>query len=193
MNQYVRMFIFVLILGGITSILLLGMDALTAERIEANQNANLYAAILNSNDVEFTFGNINEVFEESITVKEADGLTFYIHGTSGNVSFVFLGGGVWGPIEGVLTLQSDFETIVAMKILQQEETPGLGGIIADPNYLAKYEGVSMVPEIEITHSNQGQDNQVDAITGGTRTSASVEIILNNAYADHLAAWQNISG
>jgi len=193
MNQYVRMFVFVLILGTITSILLLGMDALTADRIEANQNANLYAAILNSNDVEFTFGNINEVFDETITVKESGDLTFYVHEASGNVSFVFLGGGVWGPIEGVLTLQSDFETIVAMKILQQEETPGLGGIIADPNYLAKYEGVSMVPQIEITHSNQGQDNQVDAITGGTRTSASVEIILNNAYAEHLAAWENVSG
>lgn len=193
MNQYVRMFVFVLILGTITSILLLGMDALTADRIEANQNANLYAAILNSNDVEFTFGNINEVFDETITVKDSGDLTFYVHEASGNVSFVFLGGGVWGPIEGVLTLQSDFETIVAMKILQQEETPGLGGIIADPNYLAKYEGVSMVPQIEITHSNQGQDNQVDAITGGTRTSASVEIILNNAYAEHLAAWENVSG
>jgi len=192
MNQYMKMFVFVLILGAITSLLLVGMDLLTAERIEANENANLYAAILDSNEVSYNFGTISNTFESEITVVEEDEYTLYYHEASGNVSFVFIGGGVWGPIEGVLTLESDFETIVAMKILQQEETPGLGGIIANPEYLATYEGVKMVPEIDITHSNQGDDNQVDAITGGTRTSNSVEIILNNTYAEYSEVWDSVS-
>ncbi|MDO9628688.1 MAG: FMN-binding protein [Acholeplasmataceae bacterium] len=191
MNQNIRMIFFVIVLGTITSILLIGMDILTKDRIIANEEALLKSAVLSANQVSYSFTNIHDVFAEEIEVITSEGLTLYYHKDSGNISYVFEGGGVWGPIIGMITLQSDFETIVAISILQQEETPGLGGIVADPLYLAKFVGIKMVPTIEIRKDPApNKENEVDAITGATRTSSSFERILNDNYVLHLDAWNS---
>jgi Na+-transporting NADH:ubiquinone oxidoreductase subunit C len=167
------------------------MDLLTKDRIIANEEALLKSAVLNANSVSFTFTNIHDVFAEEVEIIESEGLTLYLHKESGNVSYVFEGGGVWGPIIGMITLAPDFETIVQITILQQEETPGLGGIVADPLYLANFVGIKMVPTIEIRKDPApNKVNEVDAITGATRTSSSFEIILNDNYSLYLDAWNS---
>jgi Na+-transporting NADH:ubiquinone oxidoreductase subunit C len=89
---------------------------------------------------------------------------------------------VWGPIVGVLTLESDFVTIANVAILQQEETPGLGGRITELTYLAKYQGVRFNPDVIVTKQTPSADNEVDAITGATGTSTRFQIILNDTHA-----------
>ena len=191
MNQYVKMLLFVVILGTITSLLLLGGDYLTRDLIEANKAADLKSAILDANDISYTFSNIHDIFAEKIDVHEIDGLTFYVDKETGSVSYLFDGGGVWGPIIGIITLESDFETIQSIKILQQEETPGLGGVIAEPNYLSTFVGIKMVPQIEINKdTSTNAINEIDAITGATKTSKAVELILNQSYNEHKTAWDN---
>ena len=185
MNRYVKMLVFAFVMGVFTSALLVSVDLLTAERIEANQQANLYMAILDNNDIEYTQADLADIFEQEIEVIEEDGLTFYIHPESGSVSYRIEGGGVWGPIIGIVTLESDFETIKAIAILEQEETPGLGGVIENPEYLAKFVGKSMVPELIISRDADMDDpNEVDAIVGGTRTSNNFQEIMNNEYQRH---------
>ena len=189
MNQYVKMILFVIILGTITSVLLLAGDYLTKDLIEENKAADLKSAILEANDIAYTFSNIHDVFEEKIDTIEIDGYTFYLDKASGSVSYLFEGGGVWRPIIGIITLESDFETILNVSILQQEETPGLGGVIAEPGYLSTFVGIKMIPQIEINKDTSANaENEIDAITGATRTSKAVELILNNAYAEHKTAW-----
>lgn len=191
MNQYVKMILFVIILGTITSLLLLGGDYLTKDLIEANKAADLKSAILDANDISYTFSNIHDIFAEKIDVLEIDGLTFYVDKETGSISYLFDGGGVWGPIIGIITLESDFETIQSIKILQQEETPGLGGVIAESNYLSTFVGIKMVPQIEINKdTSTNAVNEIDAITGATRTSKAVELILNQSYTEHKIAWDN---
>ena len=126
MNEYVKMLLFVVILGSITSILLLAGDYLTKDLIEENKAADLKSAILDANDIAYSFSNIHDIFADEIDTVEIDGFTFYVDKTSGSISYLFDGGGVWGPIIGIITLESDFETISRITILQQEETPGLG-------------------------------------------------------------------
>ena len=189
MNQNIKMILFVVILGTLTSALLLGMDYLTRDRIQANQEAELKSTILDAYDVSYTLANIHDVFEDAVQVILTDGFTFYVDTTSGAVSYLFEGGGVWGPIKGIITLESDFETIRSITILEQEETPGLGGVVAEKEYLARFEGIKMVPNILIANdSSTNADNEVDAITGATRTSKAFELILNTAYTEHLNAW-----
>ncbi len=192
MNQYIKMLVFVLFLAAGTSGILLGMEELTADRIEANQEIELQQTILDAYDISYTTTNINEVFESSVDVIEEDGLTLYVDKDSGAVSFEFNGGGVWGPIIGVLTLENDHETIKTVAVLQQEETPGLGGVVASPQYLATFEGILMTPELMIEkNTSANAPNEVDSITGATRTSDAFELILNNAYNAHLSMWQNL--
>lgn len=192
MNTYVRMLVFVIAMAVGTSAVLLGMEELTAERIEANAEIELQQTILDAYGITYNTANINEVFESSVEVVEQDGLTLYVDRASGAVSFEFLGGGVWGPISGVLTLESDYETIRSVAVLQQEETPGLGGVVANPQYLATFEGVLMTPELKIEKDTSANDpNEVDSITGATRTSDAFELILNNAYETHQSLWQSL--
>lgn len=192
MNTYMKMLVFVLALAVGTSAVLLGMEELTADRIEANAEIELQQTILDAYGISYNTGNINEVFASSVDVIEEDGLTLYVDTNSGAVSFEFIGGGVWGPISGVLTLESDYETIKSVTVLQQEETPGLGGVVANPQYLATFEGVLMTPELMIEKDTSANDpNEVDSITGATRTSDAFELILNNAYEAHQSLWQSL--
>lgn len=191
MKQNLKLMMFVLILGILTSGLLVGVDALTRDRIVQNQAAQLKSAILDANEISYNFGNIHDVFDEEIEVITVGELTFYEAKESKNVSYEYTGGGVWGPISGVITLNADFETIVAIKVLNQQETPGLGGIIAEAKYLANFVGIKMVPTLQINKdSSVNLPNEIDAITGATRTSEAFEIIMNDNYVVYKAAWES---
>ncbi|HKL47804.1 MAG TPA: FMN-binding protein [Candidatus Izemoplasmatales bacterium] len=193
MNERLKVIVFVLVLAFITSGVLLSVDALTADRIQANQDAKLKSAILDAHDIDYTFGNINEVFDSQIQVIESDGWTFYLNPNTNAVTFEVGGGGVWGPIEGILTLEEDFETILDLTIVQQEETPGLGGVIAERPYLETFVGKKMVPDFMIRNdSNSNQDNEIDAITGATNTSNKVEGFLNEDYSAAKTAWLSLN-
>jgi len=177
---------FVLIMGLITSVLIIGMDTLTFERIKANEQALFQSKVLEAFEIPFTTATINDVFLESVEPieLEVDGsiMMVYRDPQTGRISFEISGGGVWGPIVGVLTLESDFVTIANVAILQQEETPGLGGRITELTYLEKYQGVRFNPDVIVTKQTPSADNEVDAITGATGTSTRFQIILNDTHA-----------
>lgn len=115
MNSNLKVIIFVLVMGMITSGLILGMDVLTKDRIEANELAETKSTILDAYGVSYTFSNIHEVFDENVeTVKvdyQSETYTFYIDKSTNAISYEFLGNGLWGPISGIITLNSNFDTI----------------------------------------------------------------------------------
>lgn len=188
MNKYVQMLIFVVIMGALTSVLLLGMESLTADQIEANDAAKLKSRVLDGFDVSYSDTTINDVFEDTVQVIELETYTFYQHDASGALTIYFEGGGVWGPITGLLTLESDLETIQYITILEQEETPGLGGVVAERPYLETFENKQMTIDISKT-ANISMANEVDAITGATRTSDAFENILNDTYSTLIPIWE----
>lgn len=188
MNQNIRMIIFILILGLVTSLVLLGMEALTADRIQNNQDAELKSTILDAYGITYTISEINTDFENAVDTVIIDDWTFYVDKASGAVSYEFVGNGVWGPIEGIITLEDDFETILRISILQQEETPGLGGVVAERTYLDNFVGKQMVPQIEINKEPAVDANEIDAIVGATNTSKRFETLLNVNYVSAKAAW-----
>jgi len=185
------MILFVFVMAIITSGILLGVEAITAERIKNNQDAKIKIAILEAHDIEYSLTSINNTFDLEIEIITVDDWTFYVNPDTDNVSFAVSGGGVWGPIEGILTLESDFQTILDVSILQQEETPGLGGVIAEKGYLDTFVGKIMIPIFEINKDpSENANNEIDAIVGATNTSKRFQDIMNTDYADALSAWQN---
>jgi Na+-transporting NADH:ubiquinone oxidoreductase subunit C len=200
MKEYLRMIVFVLIMGILTSGLLVGMDALTAERIAENESADIKTTIMDAYGIAYTSTNLHEVFASSIDVVTSGDFTFYVDRISGSVSYEFIGGGVWGPISGVITLKSDFVTIQSIAVLDQEETPGLGGRIAEPDILGRF--VDIVLDLDGVEYSAGgirfleinkdtaanAANEIDSIAGATRTSDRFEIIFNTSYAAAKAAW-----
>jgi Na+-transporting NADH:ubiquinone oxidoreductase subunit C len=196
------MLTFVFIMGFLTSLVFVGMDALTAERIEANEGAAIYTAVLTHNEIAFNSGNLAVVFNESITVEEVifegQTLTFYVNEANGNVSFVygeFALGGLWGPIRGVLTLEDDFQTIVDVTVLEEQETPGLGGKVKNREFLDQFIGLQLLPELERPlevnkDAAENKSNEVDEISGATGTSTAFERLLNHSYQIYRDLWLN---
>lgn len=205
MKQYIKMLSFVFIMGFLTSIVFVGMDALTAERIEMNKDAAIYSAVLTHNDITYNSGNLAEVFNDNITVEEVtyDGqlLSFYINEVNGNVSFlygVFSLGGLWGPVRGVITLESDFQTIVNVTVLEEQETPGLGGKVKNREFLDQFIGLQLLPELERPvevnkDAAANKANEVDEISGATGTSTAFERLLNDSYQIYRDLWVNRGG
>ena len=205
MKQYTKMLTFVFIMGFLTSLVFVGMDALTAERIEANKDAAIYSAVLNHNEISFNSGNLADVFNENITVEEViyegQTLSFYINEENGNVSFmygVFALGGLWGPLRGVITLESDFQTIVNVTVLEEQETPGLGGKVKNREFLDQFIGLVLIPEldkpVEVNKDAAANEaNEVDEISGATGTSTAFEKLLNDSYQTYRDLWLNRGG
>jgi len=191
MKNNLKMILFVIVLGSITSLLLLGMDALTSDRIEQNKEAQIKSVVLSINDISFNYTNIHTVFNDKIRTFTYEDITFYQDEVTRNISFIFEGEGVWGDIRGIITLDEDFEKIIGISILSQVETPGLGGVVAEEKYLRTYQNVTFVNNIIeiIKPDNTPNDiNQVDAIAGATRTSEKFEIILNTNYLLYKNVW-----
>jgi len=200
MKEYLKMIVFVLVMGIVTSGVLIGMDQLTADRIAANESAEIKTTIMDAYGIAYTTVTLHDVFATSVDVVTSGDFTFYVDKTSGAVSYEFLGGGVWGPISGIITLESDFRTIRQIKVLDQEETPGLGGRIAEPDILGRFVGIVLnlsadqgsygSPRyLEINkNTSDNAANEIDAIAGATRTSERFEVIFNTTYEAARAAW-----
>ncbi|MBB6481206.1 FMN-binding protein [Spirochaeta isovalerica] len=96
----------------------------------------------------------------------------------------FQGSGLWGTITGVLGMDADFSRIVGMEILSHSETPGLGGRIDEAWFKDQFKGEYAVDGIVIRKGggkgDTDKDNgEVDGITGASRTSDSLQQIINN--------------
>jgi Na+-transporting NADH:ubiquinone oxidoreductase subunit C len=196
MKNYLVMIRFVLILSLFTSAIFIGMEFWTRPLIVANASAEIKTTILDAYGLNYTTPTINQVFDQNVETKTSDGLTFFVDKASGKVSYQMSGSGVWGPIIAIITFEPDFKTISRVRVTQQEETPGLGGVVASIPYQTKYEGVvlsDVTPYIDVAKpvDQKGLPNEVDSITGATRTSNAFEIIINEAYELHLAAWRNL--
>ncbi len=197
MNRILKIMGFVVAMGVITSTLLIGMDVLTSERITRNEEALLQSKILDAFEIQYNTSNIYDTFTANVEKVELtiDGVDVpvYRNPDTGSISFEIEGGGVWGPIIGVLTLNEDLRTIENIGILAQQETPGLGGRIVEIPYLAKYEGVVFDPIVEVLKEGASAPNQVDAITGATSTSSAFQTILNDSYEQVIPAYQATLG
>ncbi|PAT01474.1 hypothetical protein CI105_06190 [Candidatus Izimaplasma bacterium ZiA1] len=191
MRKYFETIRFVVILGLFTSTILLGMEYITNKKIEAVIAARFKQSVLEAHSLSYTQNNVNDIYEAEITELDLEDVTFYVSNTTGNITFEFSGGGVWGPISGIITLDSNFELIVNIIVLVQEETPGLGGIVAEDQYLETFVGKSMLPSIDIIKDAITlENNQVDSITGATKTSDAFETILNTTYSTYKTIWDN---
>jgi Na+-transporting NADH:ubiquinone oxidoreductase subunit C len=104
--------------------------------------------------------------------------------------------GLWGPITAILAADPMAERILGLQILEQQETPGLGGRIGEPWFTQQFKGEKVNAEgkvIVAQGSGKGdpdrENSRVDAITGASRTSDFVQILVAKA----LAAVKEIGG
>lgn len=105
--------------------------------------------------------------------------------TSGVVVPLY-GAGLWGPIWGYIALDTDMDTVKGIVLDHSGETPGLGAEITTPKHQAMYPGKTIYEGdaiVGVTLKKGGADksnpHEVDAITGGTKTSDGVSAMISD--------------
>lgn len=91
------------------------------------------------------------------------------------------GAGLWGAIWGYLAVSDDNNTLSGAIFDHKSETPGLGAEIATPKFSGQFVGKQIFENGEFTSVNivkggatPGNMHEVDAISGGTITSKSLD-------------------
>lgn len=95
--------------------------------------------------------------------------------------FPVYGAGLWGPIWGYISLESDFNTIYGAVFCHEKETPGLGAEIATDKFRMQFRGKKIFEggaftsvTIQKGGADPGDIHAVDAISGGSITSESLQ-------------------
>jgi len=133
---------------------------------------------------------------EDFDVKAAEGqLPLYVANVDGETKYIIPmnGAGLWGAIWGYIALNDDKNTVYGVFFSHAGETPGLGANIATPKFQSQFEGKHIknngqFVSIAVMKAGQKADNQeqVDALSGGTITSKGVETMLKNSIGAYTA-------
>ena len=93
------------------------------------------------------------------------------------------GYGLWSTLYGYVTLESDLNTIYALKFYDHRETPGLGGEVDNPKWQNIWKGKKLFDESgelainvikgNVVPGNAKESYQVDGLSGATLTSNGV--------------------
>ena len=173
----------------------LGYDAATVSYDDVVAEAallNAEGAVVNS--------DVAKVFEALQSVKDTrDAGQFPIFkATDGSFVLPLYGAGLWGPIWGYVALEPDMNTVKGIVLDHAGETPGLGAEIATAKHQAMYVGKTVFEGDEfvgITLKKGGADknnpHEVDAITGGTKTSDGVSAMIKDCLVSYLPYFQAV--
>jgi len=108
---------------------------------------------------------------------------------SGELSAIVLpvhGYGLWSTMHAFLALDKDGNTIKGLNFYEHGETPGLGGEVQNPKWVAQFVGKKLFneagePAIKLLkpgNANPESTFEVDALSGATLTSNGVQHIFN---------------
>ncbi|WP_195499291.1 NADH:ubiquinone reductase (Na(+)-transporting) subunit C [Alistipes timonensis] len=109
----------------------------------------------------------------------------------GRVVIPVTGMGLWGPVWGYVALEKDMDTVSGIIMAHKGETPGLGAEIATPKYQANFVGKTIFEGdkfVSVKLRKGGAKDpahEVDAISGGTKTSDGVTAMLYNSLENYL--------
>ncbi|MDP8215922.1 MAG: FMN-binding protein [Candidatus Kaelpia imicola] len=139
--------------------------------------------------------NKREEFESSVSSlvsgvvrysdREIEGYkVFYLYDKNSRlISYAIIarGNGYQGEIEILVILSKNLKFIKGIEILQNIETPGLGGKIASRDFKGQFKNLKISSGIDYIKGREpSSPNQIQAITGATISSLSIVKIINLA-------------
>jgi Na+-transporting NADH:ubiquinone oxidoreductase subunit C len=174
------MVVFILVLGSILTAALVAVAGYTAPIIAQNEAVETRKSILEALEIPYDVATVDEAFVQNVQEKQADGMTYYVS-RQGDIAFDYEGPGLWGPIEGIVAVGPELQTLTGITIIRQEETPGLGSRIGEAAYLAQFKAKRFENGLRLVAPGRSQaDNEIDSITGATLSSDAFVQILNDA-------------
>ena len=178
--------LFIVVLGVVSVAMLLAAQSYSAPAVKRFRETRLKTNILTAAGIAWTQADFKDVFDQRVREETRGGLTWYV--ADSLVIYEFRGRGLWGMIEGIATFDSALTHIVSVRVLSQEETPGLGDRIKEPGYLATYQGKTATEPLDLALRHKASlPDEVDAISGATLSSEALVTIVAGAAARLRAA------
>jgi len=185
--------VFTFVLTTVFVLCLAGINALASGTIEKNEQLEFQRSLV------YVFNlaeDIDSVSDEEILglygnrIEEITGdQTVYIVNKDGSkeLAFTVQSPGLWGTITALIAFNEEGTRITGIDFVNHSETPGLGGRIDESRFKEQFRGeqISSDPSARVAvvtgqDTVSKEDARVDAITGATRTSESIQILLNKA-------------
>ena len=200
-NSNIYTFVYMTVVVIIVAVLLAVVSQALAPKQQANILLDKQKQILGALKVDFSQAEPAEVYYTLVqdTLKYGE-QEVYVANLNGAIKYILplSGKGLWGGIGGYLALDEDKNTIYGVNFNHESETPGLGAKIVEMPFREQFEGkhirnaageVVSVAVLKAGKHADGQE-QVDAISGATITSAGVSTMLHeelvNNYQEFLA-------
>ncbi|MFW5713007.1 MAG: FMN-binding protein, partial [Spirochaetota bacterium] len=180
----------VLFMVALTVVFISGVSGIfltTEDRVRLNETIFQKRAVLYAAGIEFPEEDIQEIqriYEERVREVNGEGEQpdyFRIELPSGETGYAVYvrGAGLWGEIVSVFGFKPDLETFTGVEFVEQNETPGLGARITEQWYKEQFRDKRGPFELVAEGSSDAAD-ELDAITGATKTSEAVLKIANRA-------------
>lgn len=181
MKDKIFMFVFIILLGSVLTTVLVAVEDYTTPIIERNAELKRKTSILQALEISYQDDSIEQVFLEKIRGRGTGDEKYYLV-EDGRLAFQFGGSGLWGPITGVMAMDGDMRNIKRVEIMHQEETPGLGGRIAERAFLDRFNNKLFAPALKLVPEGKASsEHEIDGITGATMSGEAFINILNVNY------------
>ncbi|RUT73234.1 NADH:ubiquinone reductase (Na(+)-transporting) subunit C [Ancylomarina longa] len=166
----------------------------TPEDAEALYKKYIEKAFLVNSQGKTISEDMDKAFEVDLKVENAKALKnrelpvfiFEKEGVGEKIILPIRGKGMWGPIWGFISMDTDGKTIYGAIFDHKGETPGLGAEIAKPAFQKPFAGKQIFDEQGTFTSlalrkgtASGHVHQFDAVSGGTVTSKGLEKMLRD--------------
>lgn len=171
-----------------------GVKLSTEARIKTNEQVKLQRIILRV--LRFQVGEevddkeIVRIFSSRVKPVEVRGGMLYVgYGGDGRTiegyAFPISGPGFWGPIFGMVGVDSKADKVLGVDFYKHSETPGLGARMTEKWFRDQFSGLSLVSKGKegkiflLKPPGTGKaPSELDAITGATGTTRGIEAFLN---------------
>jgi len=220
-NKYIFIYasVMVILVAAVLSIASISLKSAQQKNIKIEKKQNILASV----NIESTTKNAEQLFSEKVVKSyiinskaeilegnafnidmkkekqlalDKRSLPVYEFSIDGETKYVFpmYGAGLWGPIWGYISLDSDLNTIYGATFDHSSETPGLGAEIATKKFQKQFQGKKIFDDqenfvsITVAKANETAPKQysVDAISGGTLTSKGLQKMLLNDLGSYRA-------
>lgn len=185
--------IFVLILAAIMTFALAFLNQATQPIVQANQEEELMRKVLYVFDIDTSgmdIENLNQYFDENIQRQgdeEREIFALVENGEKTAYALPVFGPGLWGGIDAYVGVDKEFNETIGLEFIAQEETPGLGGRIAEDWYKDQFRGIEIDKDSPGPYviNNPAPGGNIDAIAGATQTSQFVVDMVNDGLEHYI--------
>ena len=161
----------------------------TAARVEAYRAYRHQQTVLALFDIDTTGqtpGAVAALYLQHVTDESKDGYQWYRVGQNGVLkgwAFPISGSGLWGSISAMLAVSPDYTTIERFAIVDQNETPGLGGRITESWFTGQFTGKKLGGDFTLVAEDTASPApaEVRQITGATVSSRAVATMIAREY------------